>query len=234
MSERGDYIICDNGAFELGVPYEPSRLISIAEKCGANVIVLPDYPGEEGSATINAAERYAHEVIEAGFETMFVPQSKKGDMEDWINGYAWAANNPQIDLIGMSILGIPNALPHLPRSYARVVMTELLMDRNLFHFDKYHHYLGLNAGPKLEIPALIKMGAINSCDSSGPVWAGICGQMYVENTESYMLTTKIDKHVDFDYPYTSNNNTHRCIQNNVSMTLELFGDSECLLIQKSF
>jgi len=223
MSQRGDFLIMDNGAFELGESYEPNKLIELAHKCEADVIVLPDYPFQPAKKTVDAAKALGDKVKDAGFKTFFCPQSEKGELEDWIAAYKWAAVTPWIDVIGMSILGIPNALPHIPRAYARVVMSQLLKDRGILATNKYHHYLGLNAGPNLEIPALIAMGALNSCDSSGPVWAGICGQMYTPAADSFMSTRKIDKHVDFNYPMTSNEYVHSAIQTNVDMTLSLFG-----------
>jgi hypothetical protein len=220
-SEQGDRIIMDNGAFELGASYEPDKLVSLGEQCGAHAIVLPDYPACPASYTINAAEKYIPLFKQAGVDTFFVPQSKVGDLEDWIAAYEWATENVDIDIIGMSILGIPNALPEIPASYARVVMAHILNDRSLIA-DKYHHFLGLNAGPALEIPALINMGILNSCDSSGPVWAGICGHEYSENYDSYQAVRKIKKHVDFNHPWTKDPNTHRIIKRNLELTLSLF------------
>lgn len=222
MSERGDFIICDNGAFELGESYDPTRLIELAMRCGANAIVLPDYPAQPAKRTIEAAIEYASKVKEAGYHTFFAPQSEIGDLDGWIGAYEWGANNDLIDIMGMSILAIPNALPHIPRAYARVVMTQTLIDRGAFRFNKYHHYLGLNAGPALEIPPLLKMNALDSCDSSNPVWVGICGQMYTPMCDSYLMTRKIDKHVDFAYPMTKSEFVHQAIQNNIDMTLDLF------------
>jgi hypothetical protein len=220
-SELGDFIICDNGAFELGESYEPSKLVSLAEKCGADVVVLPDYPFCPGSKTIAAASRVIDKVKAAGFKTMFVPQSEKGDMEDWMDTYSWATYEEDIDLIGMSILGIPNALPHIPKSYARVVMTQLLIDRG-FVFDKYHHYLGVNAGMGLEIPTLVMCNAINSCDSSNPVWHGILGHEYSLNTDSLLPTKKINMSVQFDIKRTNDKETHRRIQHNINLTMKTF------------
>lgn len=220
-SNMDDGIILDNGAFELGESYPPDRLFEIGQKCGADVIVLPDYPGQKAQVTIDAAEKYAPMFRDAGFKTMFVPQSEVGAMDDFVYAYMWAADNDLIDLIGMSILNIPNAMPHVPSAYARVVMTELLLDRGVFA-EKYHHYLGLNAGPALEIPALIKRGVLNSCDSSGPVWAAILGHEYSYNTDSYLSTKKVKAHVEFDYPYVKDKDTHRRIQHNLDLTLGLF------------
>lgn len=218
--------IMDNSAFELGKSYDPEKLIELATKCRADAIVLPDYPGEPPEKTIEAAIEWAPMFIDAGFKTMFVPQSTVGDIEGWLAAYEWATlDNDQIDIIGMSILGIPNALPHVHKAYARVVMTAMMIDSGLFNFNKHHHYLGLNSGPKLELPSLIKMGALDSCDSSGPCWAGICGSEYSHNTDSFMSTSKISKHVDFNYPYVRDANVHRMIQKNIEMTLDLCGQS---------
>jgi hypothetical protein len=220
-STAGDGIIMDNGAFELGQSYEPAKLLELGQKCGADVIVLPDYPFVQSHVTIEAAEQYAHVFKDEGFKTMFVPQSCVGDFDDFVYAYMWAADNNDIDLLGMSILNIPNALPNIPAAYARVVMTEILMDRGVFA-EKYHHYLGLNAGPALELPALIKTKALNSCDSSGPVWAAILGHEYTRNADSYLMAKKIKAHVDFDYPVSKDVETHRRIQHNLDLTLELF------------
>lgn len=221
-ANRTEFKIMDNGAFELGASFEPDLLIELARQCKADAIVLPDYPFMSAQKTVDAAAKLIPIVKEAGFKTMFVPQSQTGDWKDWTEAYSWASWNDDIDIIGMSILGIPNALPHIPKAYARVVGTEILQRMNMFNFNKYHHYLGLNAGPALEIPALINMKALDSCDSSGPVWAGICGQMYTKAADSYQTTRKISKHVDFSIHRYSNEYVEDAIQNNIDLTLELF------------
>lgn len=227
-SDRGDYIICDNSAFELGGSYPPEKLIEAAKLVAADSLVLPDYPDEDPEKTVKAAEQWIPEFKKNDLHTFFVPQAKKGDLEGWIDSYKWAANNPDIDIIGMSILGIPNALPHLPAAYARVVMAQILVDRGLFNFNKYHHWLGLNSGPKLELPALIKMGVLDSCDSSGPIWSALEGFDYREDTDSFMSCHKARlPHVDFykSYDkYTENYDSHR-LHNNIKMTLSLFKDA---------
>jgi len=126
MRERGDYIIMDNSAFELGASYNPTDLLRLGAICGANAIVLPDYPGQPWQKTVDAANQWIYYFKDAGFDTFFAPQSTKGDLAGWLESYEFGANNEGIDIIGMSILGIPNALPHIPAAYARVIMTQLL------------------------------------------------------------------------------------------------------------
>lgn len=218
---RNEFKIMDNGAFELGQSYAPDKLLELSKKCAADAVVLPDYPFCHSSRTILESTKLIPAVKGAFLKTMFVPQSQVGDLEDWIDAYKWASENDNIDIIGMSILGIPNALPHIPAAYARVVMTQILIDRGIFNFNKYHHYLGLNSGPALEIPPLIKMNAMDSMDSSGPVWAGICGTMYTEMADSYQPVRKISKHVDFAYPLVKDEWVHKAIQHNIDLTQDL-------------
>lgn len=224
-AQADDYIMMDNSAYELKEPYSPERLVDLAVECGANAIVLPDYPFQHSSVTIAAAEKYIPLFKGAAsktFDTFFVPQSEVGDLEDWISAYTWAANNPEVDIIGMSILGIPNAMPEVEPAYARVVMTQLLKDRGIFNPKKHHHYLGLNAGPALEIPSLLRMGVLDTIDSSNPVWMGILGHEYTTNADSYLSVRKVNTPVDFHQKISRDKATHARIARNIELTQELF------------
>ena len=225
-SKDGDYIILDNSAYELKEPFSPEKLIELGRECGADVIVLPDYPFQKSAKTVQAAEEFIPLFKAAGFGSMFVPQSERGDVDDWISAYKWAADNDDIDIIGMSILGIPNAIPWCDPAFARVVMTHLLMERKVFNDEKHHHYLGLNAGPALEIPTLIKMGALSTIDSSGPIWSAILGNEYTVNSDSLLTTKKPKMPVQFDIRRTKDAATLKRIQHNIDLTWGLFGDSD--------
>lgn len=220
----GDYIMMDNGAYELLGSYDPDKLLSLAERCGANAIVLPDYPFQHSKVTIQAAEKFAPIFKDAGYDNFFVPQSKVGDLEDWIWAYEWAAHNELIDILGISILGVPNALPNVDPTYARVVMMQLLLDRELFADDKHHHFLGLNSGPRTEIPSLIRMGVLNTVDSSNPVWTAVLGHQYCDNTDSLLTVKKPKMPVDFFMHYPKDQATLDRIAHNCEMTNKLFVD----------
>lgn len=218
---RTELKIMDNGAFELGQSYEPSKLIELGQRCNADVIVLPDYPFKKSDNTIEAAIQWIPKIKESGFKTCFVPQSEEGDLEDWIEAYEWGSMNDDVDVIGMSILGIPNALSHIPKPYARVVMTQILIDRGVFNFEKHHHYLGLQ-NISLEIPPLVKMGTIDSCDSSNPVWAGIKGYMYNTNSDSFLgIQKRLLGEVNFNEPMCSGYEQN-IIHYNIDTALSLF------------
>lgn len=222
LSAEGDFIMMDNSAYELKVPYAPEKLIELAEKCGAHVVVLPDYPFQPADVTIEAAIKFIPQFKAAGVGTFFVPQSQTGNLEDWIKGYEWAAANPDIDVIGMSILGVPNALSNIDPAYARVVMSQLLLDRGIFARDKHHHYLGLNSGPALEIPSLLRMGVLDTIDSSGPVWTAILGHEYTKNADSYMSVVKPKLPVDFHMKLSKDKLTIDRINHNIDLTQSLF------------
>lgn len=226
LSDQGHFIMMDNSAYELKEPYSPERLIELGNKCGAHAIVLPDYPFKPAQVTIDAAKQFIPAFKAAGFKTFFVPQSAKGDQEDWINAYRWAADQDDIDIIGMSILGIPNAIDKIDPSYARVVMTQILIDRGLFNHSKHHHYLGLNAGPALEIPSLLRMNVINTIDSSGPVFSAILGHAYTAEADSFLQIKKPKLPVDFAMPMTKDKATIERIKHNIAMTQALFTNTE--------
>lgn len=222
MADRGDFMMNDNSAFELGESFAPELLIDTAKALKAQVQVLPDYPGQHPSKTIDAALANIDLYKSAGLKCFFVPQAERGDLEGWIEAYRFAANHPDIDVIGMSILGIPNALPNVDRSIARVVMVSILQDRGIFAYDKHHHFLGLNSGPKIEIGSLLKMKALDTFDSSNAVWMGILGHRYAENTDTYLSVSKVSTHVNFDQPKSKDQVILDNIQTNIDLTKKLF------------
>lgn len=224
-ADAGSFIMMDNSAYELKEPYAPEKLMTLATLCGAHAIVLPDYPFCPAAKTIEAAKKFAPIFKENGFKTFFVPQSKRGDVDDWVEAYDWAANDEGhdlVDIIGISILGVPNALPNIDPSFARVVMMQRLLDDRIFNSNKHHHFLGLNAGPGLEIPSLLRMRVLDTIDSSGPVWAGICGHRYNVDSDSLQQVRKLTSPVDFFLPRSKDESTIKRITYNIQLTDELF------------
>lgn len=222
MAERGDLVIMDNSAYELLTPYSPGKLIELGRKCGAGTVVLPDYPFKSSSLTVDAAKEFIPQFKDAGFGTFFVPQSLKGDVESWIESYEWASENKDIDMIGMSCIGIPGALPHIPSQYARTVMVAMLRERGIYNESKHHHYLGLNGAPNLELAALIRMNAVDTCDSSNPVWNGINGNKYDTTLVDFAgKQKKYLRHVNFDEPLVKSH-LQDIIQHNLDVTFDIF------------
>lgn len=214
------YKIMDNSAFEmfkLGLEmYESSKLIEMGNACNADCIVMSDYPKQPAQKTIDAAMELAPKFKDAGFDTFFVPQSAVGDMDDYLDCIEWALGNPDIDLIGLSILGCPIACGvnestfedgnrsdayKMQRYLSRFEVFRRLAKRGLLNSkeaNKRFHCLGMVDGPK-EIHLLWEYRwFIFSWDSSAAVWAGINGIRF-DNSPTGLREGKFEKEVDFAY-----------------------------------
>lgn len=200
--------ILDNSAFEMykqNKPmYDSSKLIEMGKQINADYIVMSDYPGERGQITIDKAIEMIPQIKKAGFKTFFVPQSEVGDLEDYLETFYWGLNNKDIDLIGLSILGAPNAFGverdnKLQRFMSRLSIFEHLESRRMlspFRDSNKIHMLGMTDGP-YEIK-LVKdyHNYIYSWDTSSAVWAGINGVRY-DNSPTGLLNGKFEIEVDF-------------------------------------
>jgi hypothetical protein len=210
-SADGSSIILDNSAFEmykLKKPmYEPDKLVSMGHKINASYIVMSDYPNEPGSKTIQAAIEQAPEFRKNGFKTFFVPQSRIGDIEDFISTFAWAASSPLVDYIGVSILGVPNAYGvesgnKLQRYVSRTKMMTELKRRGLLALcganSKKIHFLGMVDGPN-EIDNLGLLSShVDTWDSSAAVWCGLNGIEF-DNSPTGLINGKFEEEVDFNF-----------------------------------
>ena len=204
--------IMDNSAFEMfktGQPMYPAdKLIEMGRKVNADYIVMSDYPDEDPSKTIAAAEELAPKFKEAGFGTFFCPQSKIGDLEGLISAFAWAANSHNVDYIGFSILNIPNAYGveknnKLQRYLSRLKFVQELDKRGILEQivenGKKIHFLGMVDGPN-EIELMGYNGydeCIDTWDSSAAVWYGLNGIKF-DSSPTGAVNGKFEKEVDFN------------------------------------
>lgn len=216
----GKVKIMDNSAFEMfkqGRPmYDSSKLVEMGKKCKADVIVMSDYPKEHWSKTVNAANALIPKLKAEGFGTFFVPQGEFGDLNGVLQSFEWAIENPDIDLIGVSILTCPiafevNESKHnnyqrhkgycLQRFLSRWKMFKALDAaghlRSVQAIKKFH-CLGMTDGPN-EIELLEEYHPyIYSWDSSAAVWAGLNGVPF-DRSPSGLQYGKMEEEVNFDY-----------------------------------
>ena len=219
--DDGKVKIMDNSAFEMfkqGRPmYDSDKLIEMGQKCKADVIVMSDYPKENWTKTMMAAQKMIPELKAAGFGTFYVPQGEFGDVAGVIESFRWAINNPDIDLIGVSILTCPIAFEvdeskhgdgqrhkgySLQRFLSRWKMFRTLDEAGLLTVGalKKFHCLGMTDGPN-EIELLKDYHPyIYSWDSSAAVWAGLNGVVF-DRSPSGLQYGKVEKEVDFGYQH---------------------------------
>jgi hypothetical protein len=211
-------IILDNSAFEMykqGRPmYDSVQLISMAQRIGADYVVMSDYPNERGSKTINAAKVMAPLLKEKGFGTFFCPQSRIADAEDLFASFNWAAQSPLVDYIGVSILNIPNAYGvekgnKLQRFVSRFMFMQDLHDSGILDNARVNgkkiHLLGMLDGPN-EIRLMSQFAEyINTWDSSAAIWYGLHAGKQFDGSPTGILEGKYEEEVDFNYVSTGRN-----------------------------
>ncbi len=203
--KRGDTVILDNSAFEFKRALSAEEIFGFIERSGIEptYVVAPDYPYEDWKVTWDSTLAFIEEVKGKPYKVMAVPQSREGDWTGWLRGYQLMANNPDIAVIGMSIIGIPNAFCKLTGTddiaFNRIYATNYLLDTGLAATDKWHHYLGLGGGPR-EIVIQRQLGLMDSNDSSSPFWHGYLG-IDLDDSIWGLKDGKSPIEVDFHAPY---------------------------------
>ena len=211
------YKIMDNSAFEMFKQKRPmypsSKLIEMARHCGADCIVMSDYPREPWYKTMSSAVDSIDQIKKAGFDRFYVPQSELGDIKGYLTSIKWALNEESIDIIGLSILACPIALGvdeklsagdrhnayMLQRFMSRWKIFQLLGDAGILDHPravKRFHCLGMVDGPN-EISLLRPYhNYIRSWDSSAAIWCGMHGISF-DNSPTGLVCGKFESEVDF-------------------------------------
>jgi hypothetical protein len=217
----------DNSGFEmykLNKPmYEPSKLITMADRIKADYIVMTDYPAHDSEWTIKEAEKLAPQFKDAGYKTFFVPQGAIGNIDDLLYSFVWASTHPElIDYIGVSILSAPLAYDvesgnKLQRFVSRLRLMYDLRENgilaNIARNQQKIHMLGMVDGPNEILFMEPFAGHINTWDSSAAVWAGLNGLAFDE-TPTGLRDGKFEEEVDFSFE-TSDSNLIECCEENM-------------------
>jgi hypothetical protein len=160
--------------------------------------------------------KFIEEVKDKPYKVMAVPQSRRGDVEGWVTCYDLMVHNPHIDVIGMSILGIPNAFHNMTGTddiaFNRIFATKYLLERKSNNPYKWHHYLGLGGGPR-EILIQRQLGLMDSNDSSSPFWHGYLDIQFDDSIWG-LKNGKSKIEVDFDAAYSEDSEV--VIKNNIN------------------
>tara|TARA_R110000868_G_scaffold192839_1_gene437420 strand:+ start:172 stop:981 length:810 start_codon:yes stop_codon:yes gene_type:complete len=203
--KRGDTVILDNSAFEFKRALSAEEIFGFIERSGIEptYVVAPDYPYKDWKVTWNSTLAFIEEVKGKPYKVMAVPQSLEGDWTGWLRGYTEMVNHPDIAVIGMSIIGIPNAFCKVTGTsdiaFNRIYATNYLLNTGLANRSKWHHYLGLGGGPR-EIVIQRQLGLMDSNDSSSPFWHGYLGKC-LDDSIWGLEHGKSTIEVDFHAPY---------------------------------
>lgn len=216
---KGDFIILDNSAFEFKRPVQGEEILKWIDESGLepDVVVAPDYPFQKGIATVKSTEDFItrfQDRLPKGTKVMSVPQSEKGDVEDWISTYQILST--MTPWIGMSILGLPNAFCFTTGtediSYNRLYASLYLVRNKIHNLFVQHHYLGLGSNVR-ELALQQEIGIAYSNDSSSAFWHAINGVSFDE-TATGLTNGKIKKEVDFHCSYSEKD--AKLIKHNIS------------------
>jgi len=157
-SDKGKFVIVDNGAYEKLTPLPPDELISQAKVVKAKEVIAPDIL-QKPILTLDLTKSFLSTLStneRKQFRIMGVPQSKR--REGWINEYMKMI---QLDI---DTVGIPKWLRH------RDVIVQRLLHLNKLDFSKDHHLLGIDHMDEL---CLMPNYLIRSIDTKLPIHLGI-------------------------------------------------------------
>lgn len=231
---QGDMIFMDNSAFEFGGSIEEDKLLELIEAGGftPDVIVAPDYPGQKASKTLNSTRKFIKTLEREGIDSlvMGVPQSVIGNWNGWIDAFDQMQDITPV--IGLSILGIPNAAQSQTGtkdiSYNRLWAMDQLKSADGWGSDGiWYHALGAGSPSEFRLQASRTRSlygydfngsvAIHSLDTSSPIWHGILGIKY-DDSATGLIKGKSPKHVNFDIKRATGDKLEKqkeCILHNI-------------------
>ena len=170
--QRGAAIIVDNGVFDLGESLGPDDLVRAARAVRAEEIILPDVM-RDGPATVQAADRQPHEILELSDEFRLCAVIHGADDAEWRRCYDHFAS-----------AGTPapsRSLPPAGRNRAascarnRAAATRYLADHGLVDPARIYRLLGLGRTGHLELFEQREHEWISSVDCAAPVLLGAMG-----------------------------------------------------------
>lgn len=193
----GKQVYLDNGLFENHTPEAPESLIKKAILLGADYVFAPDHLFDN-EKTQTAFVEFSKMARELGYSGKLAYVVQAQDMLTYISGYKWAEKNPEVDLIGLSILSIPRSFGDeknqsiMHNRRVAIQMLDIYLDPK-----KPAHMLGLGEGLQDLIDAQ-KYPWIISNDSCSAYMTGFYKKTYDPLTTE-VPGGKIQEKVQFDY-----------------------------------
>lgn len=185
MSERGKFVLMDNGAAEgsqLAVP----ELLKMYERINPTEIVIPDTLCDKDS-TLAKAEEFIAAYSDLPYRFMAVPQGQT--IEEWCKCASELLHRyPRINSIGISkFLNIATKDPYIRFTAANYVLE---VAERIGHPVEVH-LLGCDEGPGIVREIQTEVPIVRGCDSA---FAYIATQA---NVDIEYLTTRPEGEIDF-------------------------------------
>lgn len=211
MKESGKNLVLDNGTFENGKPEGIDSLLNKALRIKAKVFFAPDYL-YNAKLTREAFEntKYIMKKQKALDKIKIGVVIQASTQEEWLEEYKYFCDQPEVGLIGLSILAIPrcfgswNTKKHAKNEEYSLKIEEITPSRlkcleslkNMQIKHKFCHLLGQGSNQSDLIYAKENCPWIISNDSSCCFQSGLFGKRLTKNLE--VPEGKIKEKVDFN------------------------------------
>lgn len=213
-------IILDNSLFEQGVPEEMRSVIEKGIRIGATHFFAPDYLYQRETTEQSVDTTYAlMEEMGVVGKIKMAAVVQANNPEDYIESYLKFVDDPRIDLIGLSILSIPESFKEVTKTdNITINRIECLHQLATLPRHKDSHMLG--AGSSYRDVALgSKMDWVVSHDSSSAVWNGVQGKR-ISTIDLSVDGGKTEVPVDFGFKEELTEEQESTIQHNIEVILE--------------
>lgn len=214
-------IVLDNGLFENKESVPVRELMEKAVHLNATHVFAPDVLFDREATEANIDEAYAVlQEIRADFpesQTKLAAVVQANNPDDFLASYLDMAFDMRIDLIGLSILSVPEAFKEISGTDDITINRILCLKRILkLPIHKDSHLLGLGGSYEDVAFANENCPFVVSHDSSSAVWNGVQGK----NIDSKTLKVNGGKtkiHVDFNYDQELTEIQEADIQHNIDV-----------------
>lgn len=216
-------IILDNGLFENHKPEKVTQVIMKAVKIGAQYFFAPDelYKPIETQQGLEQAISVRDQVWKQTGKRIKIAAVVQADNEkDYIEQLLAFNENPQVELIGLSILSIPKSFEKQLGKYdvtqSRIYLLEEMIRLNVEEGVKWKpcHMLGLGDSFEDVIFAKEHCPWVISNDTSSVFQTTLFKREYDENLS--VVGGKVQEKVDFDLPYQDEDFEIK-LQNNINL-----------------
>jgi len=196
-------IILDNGLFENKISIPVRELMEKAVHLNATHVFAPDVLFDRASTELNIDEAYEIlEEIKKDFpecQTKLAAVVQANNADDFLASYLTMTDDSRIDLIGLSILSVPESFKEISGTDDITINRIICLKRlNKLSVHKNSHLLGLGGSYEDVAYANEHCPFVVSHDSSSAVWNGVQGKQ-INKTSLKVDGGKTKVHVDFNF-----------------------------------